>query len=183
MDVTEGAEENVNHLSAKMFTEVIGALTGAASATAYEAINDLFWINIELALTAALKLGVIVDDKITAVDSIADLWQHQVGVKAALGNWDDRLNMNRLHNLEDRLSYKFRKPYLALESFTHPGHLHTTLPSYQRLEFLGDGLLDLFVNTWLLKEYPQCTEGQLTRIKGAAVSNQSLSALCVYKGL
>ncbi|CAO1636838.1 unnamed protein product [Parajaminaea phylloscopi] len=179
----ENPADRMNHLSAKMLADVVEALIGAAVATPYEGKDSSFWVNIELALTVTLRLGVLKDDRVTDIESIATLWREQVEPKALSGNWDDRLNMARLHNLEKRLGYKFKKPYLALESLTHPGHLRATLPSYQRLEFLGDGLLDLFINMWLLKEYPNSSEGQLTRMKGAAVSNQALTAFCAYKGL
>lgn len=179
----EAEAEQMNHLSAKMIADVVESLIGAGADTPHHDATRSLWINVDLALTVMLRLGVLNDERIVSFGDIAQIWYDQIEPKAQSYNWNNRVDTGRLHVLEQRLGYKFCKPYLALEALTHPGHLHATLPSYQRLEFLGDGLLDLFLNAWMYKEFPELNQGQLTRLKGRAVSNQALSALCVTKGL
>ena len=55
----------------------------------------------------------------------------------------------RVEQLQERIGYQFKHPILALQALTHPSHAATgdelATNSYQRLEFLGDALLDLIV--------------------------------------
>ena len=81
-------------------------------------------------------------------------------------------------------SYVFRYPRLLRSAFCHPSHPFSweKVPSYQRLEFLGDSLIDMACVTHLYYRYPNKDPQWLTEHKMAMVSNKFLGALCVKLG-
>jgi len=83
--------------------------------------------------------------------------------------------------LERRLGLKFTKPSLLSEALTHPSFLnenpHLALPSYQRLEFLGDAVLGVMVALELFQRFPDMSEGELTQLRSELVQTQSLAEL------
>lgn len=81
-------------------------------------------------------------------------------------------------------SYTFKYPRLLRSAFTHASlpRAHEGVPSYQRLEFLGDSLLDMTAVSYLYHACPNKDPGWLTEHKMAIVSNQFLGALCVKLG-
>ncbi|KIM49536.1 hypothetical protein M413DRAFT_438720 [Hebeloma cylindrosporum] len=83
--------------------------------------------------------------------------------------------------LEENLNYKFRHNHLVMESLTHPSFTFSDVPSYQRLEFLGDAVLDLFVVKYLFDKFPSATSHQLAFPRTKAICNQTLAYLAVKK--
>ena len=86
--------------------------------------------------------------------------------------------------LEARLGHRFKNPRLLETALTHPsfgGDHH--VPHYQRLEFLGDAVLELAVSRYLFFELPEVDEGKLTRIRAALVREESLSRAARRIGL
>lgn len=87
--------------------------------------------------------------------------------------------------VEKEHAYHFRYPRLLQAAFHHPSYPNLWsdgIPSYQRLEFLGDSLLDMTSITHLLYKYPNKDPQWLTEHKMAMVSNQFLGAVCVRLG-
>lgn len=80
--------------------------------------------------------------------------------------------------------YRFKYPRLLRAAFIHPSQpfMHEKLPNYQRLEFLGDALLDLACVTHMFYRYPEKDPQWLTEHKMAMVSNKFLGAVCVTIG-
>jgi len=79
--------------------------------------------------------------------------------------------------LMDRLGYHFKNETLLLTALTHPsmsGDKH--LPNYQRLEFLGDAVLELAVSRYLFTRYPNVQEGKLTFARARLVREEALFA-------
>lgn len=77
--------------------------------------------------------------------------------------------------LESKLGYRFKKTGLLETALTHPsfgGDHH--VPHYQRLEFLGDAVLELAISRYLFYELPEVDEGKLTRIRAALVREETL---------
>ena len=73
------------------------------------------------------------------------------------------------------LGYRFRDARLLETALTHPsygGDHH--VPHYQRLEFLGDAVLELAVSRYLFSELPGVDEGKLTRIRAEIVREETL---------
>ncbi|KAH6872046.1 putative dicer-1 [Thelonectria olida] len=79
--------------------------------------------------------------------------------------------------------YHFGSPPLLQSAFKHPSWPYGTLPNYQRLEFLGDALLDITMVDYLYKEFTLADPQWLTEHKMAMVSNQFLGCLCAKLGL
>jgi endoribonuclease Dicer len=81
-------------------------------------------------------------------------------------------------------NYRFRYPRLLRSAFCHPSQPFSweKIPSYQRLEFLGDSLLDTACVTHLFYRYPSKDPQWMTEHKMAMVSNKFLGALCVKLG-
>ena len=79
--------------------------------------------------------------------------------------------MNELKSLEKAIGYDFKDESLLLTAVTHPTYAneHRT-ESYQRLEYLGDAILDFVVAEDLFARFPGADEGVLTTKRIAAVS-------------
>jgi len=85
-----------------------------------------------------------------------------------------------LAELERLLGHAFRDPELARQALTHRSH---GTPHNERLEFLGDGLLNCAVATLLYERFPRLPEGDLSRLRAALVNQASLSAVAIRLGL
>ncbi len=82
-----------------------------------------------------------------------------------------------MNPLEQRLRYKFRNPLLLAEALTHPSLGHETQRHHfdnQRLEFLGDAVLQLIFTEYLFDRHPEYAEGQLTKLRARLVSREGL---------
>lgn len=87
-------------------------------------------------------------------------------------------------NAEQKIGYHFTTPSLLSQALTHPsfgGDYH--VPHYQRLEFLGDAVLEMYVSEFLYRAYPDEPEGKLTRMRSDLVCEKSLSEALTRMGL
>jgi len=83
--------------------------------------------------------------------------------------------LNRAHaELCRRLSYDFADPGLLERALTHRSK---SGQNYERLEFLGDSVLNFVVSAELYQRYPDLPEGDLTRLRAALVRQQTLAEL------
>lgn len=84
-----------------------------------------------------------------------------------------------LPHLENKLGVKFKNIDLLSEALTHRSYLNENpkwpLPHNERLEFLGDAVLELAVTEILFNHYPSSSEGELTAIRSALVNYQMLA--------
>ena len=79
--------------------------------------------------------------------------------------------------LEERIGYKFRNSLLLAEALTHPSLGHEAQRyhfDYQRLEFLGDAVLQLVITEYLFSHFQAEAEGQLTKLRSRLVSRDAL---------
>lgn len=79
--------------------------------------------------------------------------------------------------LEERIGYKFRNPLLLAEALTHPSLGHETQRYHfdnQRLEFLGDAVLQLVITENLYHRFGGAAEGPLTKLRARLVSRDAL---------
>ena len=90
--------------------------------------------------------------------------------------WPDLPGPRLIERLEKSLNYKIKNPALFEEAFTHKGRQRAGRHN-ERLEFLGDAVLSLAVTDSLMREHPAATEGDMTKIRGALVSGQSLAQI------
>ncbi len=81
-------------------------------------------------------------------------------------------------DLAKRLGLKFSNLALLSRAMTHRSFLNenpTALEDNERLEFLGDAVLDFMVGAWVYNHCPEMDEGDLTRIRSALVRNEQLA--------
>ena len=84
---------------------------------------------------------------------------------------------------EEVLGYTFKNPNLLKESLTHASIADNRLDSNERMEFLGDAVLDLIICEALYHKFPQYQEGDLTKIKSAVVSRRTCAEVANETGL
>lgn len=81
--------------------------------------------------------------------------------------------------LKKEYGIEFKDPSLLAEAFTQASyvneHPNQGLKFYERIEFLGDAVLQLFVSEYIYKRYPQLPQGKLTRLRAAMVCEDSFS--------
>lgn len=82
--------------------------------------------------------------------------------------------MDALQRLLDRLDLRFRTPALAQEALTHRS---AGSRNNERLEFLGDGVLNFVIAAELFRRYPAATEGELSRLRSSLVNKEKLAEL------
>lgn len=84
---------------------------------------------------------------------------------------------------EKVLGHKFKNPDLLKEGLTHASMADNRLDSNERMEFLGDAVLDLVICEALYVRFPQYNEGDLTKIKSAVVSRRTCAEVANETGL
>lgn len=75
--------------------------------------------------------------------------------------------------------WTFKNPGLALRAITHSSYANESPieeEDYERLEFLGDAVLDFLAAYWLYQHFPELPEGDLTRLRSAMVRTETLAA-------
>src|SRR5436190_22908960 len=87
-----------------------------------------------------------------------------------------------LELLQQRLGYSFSDRRVLIQSLTHKSFGHEFLIDYpialrdnERLEFLGDAILDVIVSDILLESFPSANEGQLSKMRAAVVNEKTLA--------
>lgn len=87
----------------------------------------------------------------------------------------------QLAGLEERIGYRMGDRSLLRSALTHKSYSNeqpgVTLPYNERLEFLGDAVLDLVVSDTLFQRYPYLSEGELTRVRAELVNERNLAPL------
>jgi len=76
------------------------------------------------------------------------------------------------------LGIEFNDPLLLTRALTHRSYLNEnpeSLEDNERLEFLGDAVLDFLVGAWLYNRFPEMPEGYLTRLRSALVRTETLA--------
>lgn len=86
--------------------------------------------------------------------------------------------------VEKRIRYTFRDKNLLRQAFTHASYSNECrVLSNERLEFLGDSVLNFFVAEYLYKKYPDLKEGELTRKRAEIVSASPIGESVASLGL
>jgi ribonuclease III len=91
--------------------------------------------------------------------------------------FDFAQNDKHVSPIEERIGYKFRNSLLLAEALTHPSLGHETQRYHfdnQRLEFLGDAVLQLVISEHLFRHFGGEAEGQLTKLRSRLVSRETL---------
>ncbi|KAI3507011.1 hypothetical protein L1887_21716 [Cichorium endivia] len=85
-----------------------------------------------------------------------------------------------IQHLESLLNYSFNDASLLVEALTHGSYMLPEIPKcYQRLEFLGDAVLDYMITVHLYNKYPGMSPGMLTDLRSASVNNDCYAQAAV----
>ncbi len=92
-----------------------------------------------------------------------------------------REEKKRFKVLEKKLAYSFKRRETLKSSLTHKSYANENkLPSTEhneRLEFLGDAVLELVVSHLLMEHFPTCSEGKLSKIRASIVNEKTLASV------
>ena len=84
-----------------------------------------------------------------------------------------------MEELENKIGYRFKNYKLLKQSMTHSSyaneHRINKLTNNERLEFLGDAVLEIITSEYLYKNYPKLHEGDLTKMRASIVCEQTLA--------
>jgi ribonuclease-3 len=81
-------------------------------------------------------------------------------------------DLDALAEFEERIGYRFSDRALLISALTHASLAESRVSSNERLEFLGDAVLDVVVCQELYHRFPNWLEGNLTKVKSAVVSRR-----------
>jgi len=95
----------------------------------------------------------------------------------------DGESLARIEQIEDVIGYRFTDRSLLERAFVHSSVASCRLESNERLEFLGDSVLGLVACQRIFDLYPDLLEGDMTKIKSAAVSRRTCAKLARSLGL
>lgn len=87
----------------------------------------------------------------------------------------------RSEELENKLDYHFKDKELLTEALTHPSN--GSQLNYERLEFLGDAVLELLISDLLYSNFPKFPEGKLTKLRSNIVCSKSLAEIALTLNL
>lgn len=80
--------------------------------------------------------------------------------------------------LQEKLNISFKNERLLYQAFTHSSYVNEhrgkTYEDNERLEFLGDAVLELMISQYLYKKFPQMSEGELTKLRASIVCEPAL---------
>lgn len=96
------------------------------------------------------------------------------------------MNKN-IQNLENEIEYVFNDKELLMQALTHSSYVNDRKMDKnlcnERLEFLGDAILEMTSSEFLYSEYPEKDEGELTKLRASLVSETPLAAVAGEIGL
>lgn len=88
--------------------------------------------------------------------------------------------IDQLSELEKKLDYVFKDKNLLNKALTHKSYVNEkveSLKNNERFEFLGDSVLDLIVGEHLVRNYPEYSEGRLSKIRASVVNEACLAEI------
>ncbi|KAL4992648.1 ATP-dependent helicase dcl2 [Aspergillus falconensis] len=143
-------------LSTKVLADVVEALIGAA------------YIDGGLYKAQDCILRFLPEIKPTSPESMSTSQDHK------------KPRLIQQESLEENIGYTFNDKTLLMEALTHPScQYDASTQSYQRLEFLGDAVLDMLIVNLIHAHDAELPQGEMTKIKHAIVNGHLLAFLCM----
>lgn len=96
------------------------------------------------------------------------------------------MNEKVIEAIEEKIGYSFNTKSILIKSLTHSSYFmknNDRVVNYQRMEYLGDALLDFVIADELFRNYPAFDEGDLTKIRASVVSKKPLATLVKNLGI
>ena len=89
------------------------------------------------------------------------------------------LTEQEIQEFENKIGYTFKNKDLLIQAFTHSSQVNeqkiNKKPDYERLEFLGDAVLEMISSAYLFKTYPEKKEGEMSKIRASLVCEPALA--------
>ncbi len=89
------------------------------------------------------------------------------------------LTEQEIQEFENKIGYTFKNKDLLIQAFTHTSQVNeqkiNKRPDYERLEFLGDAVLEMISSAYLFKTYPEKKEGEMSKIRASLVCEPALA--------
>ncbi|KAG0026176.1 Dicer-like protein 1 [Podila clonocystis] len=172
VDTIPWDRERSHTLSNKTLADIVEALLGAAFRSGGP----------DVAFSAAKYLGIPFDEFGAWTDF--HRVHREMMNKIEDGNTERSTGFcSQITKLEERIGYTFQHPHLVHQAMTHASSVLKDGLCYERLEFLGDAVLDFQVIRYYYDKYHDAPPGAITLIKDASVNNQILGAMAVQLGL
>lgn len=97
------------------------------------------------------------------------------------------VHTEQIGKLEEKIGYSFKNKNLLIQALTHSSFSNeqkiNKLGNYERLEFLGDAVLELVSSSFLFEKFPNLPEGKLTKLRSSLVCEPALSFCAANIGL
>ena len=85
-----------------------------------------------------------------------------------------------LENLQKEIGYKFKDIDLLKTALTHTSYAHDQkVESNEKLEFLGDSILEFITSEYLYQNYKKLKEGEMTKVRATVVCEDSLYKIAI----
>lgn len=163
-ELDEGDSSSYRVLSSKTLADVVEGLIGVyyVEGGKHAANHFMKWVGIEVDF-----------DPITEIETN----RQPVNVPESI------LKSVDFNSLERSLNIKFNDKGLLIEAITHASRPSSGVSCYQRLEFVGDAVLDHLITKHLFFTYTNLPPGRLTDLRAAAVNNENFARVTVKHNL
>ncbi|XP_034713543.1 endoribonuclease Dicer [Etheostoma cragini] len=170
----------------KSIADCVEALLGCYLTSCGERAAQMFLCSLGLKVLplerGTLTGAVVQSSQITTID-LCYGWL-KIPPRCLLDHPDAERTLNHLisgfENFEKKINYTFQNKAYLLQAFTHASyHYNTITDCYQRLEFLGDAILDYLITKHLYEDPRQHSPGVLTDLRSALVNNTIFASLAV----
>ncbi|XP_046903595.1 endoribonuclease Dicer [Hypomesus transpacificus] len=171
----------------KSIADCVEALLGCYLTSCGERAAQMFLCSLGLkVLPVERKSQNSISEVMTALTTTLDLhygWL-KIPPRCMFDHPDAERTLNHLisgfENFERKINYTFQNKAYLLQAFTHASyHYNTITDCYQRLEFLGDAILDYLITKHLYEDPRQHSPGVLTDLRSALVNNTIFASLAV----
>ncbi|KAL8265490.1 hypothetical protein R6Q59_023620 [Mikania micrantha] len=164
-ELDEGDSSSYRVLSSKTLADVVEALIGVYYVEGGKKAANHFmkWVGIEVDF-----------DPVTEVEA-------QIRPPGSVP--DSIIRSIDFDSIEGSLNFKFRDKSLLVEAITHASRPSSGVSCYQRLEFVGDAVLDHLITKHLFFMYTDLPPGRLTDLRAAAVNNENFARVAVKHNL
>ena len=188
MEVDETSEMrqkcNTQKIADKSIADSIEGLIGAylISCGYLGALRFMKFLGLKVLPEVVVKVDIDPRAENSKSGCYARFWPDQTKITAAQDKGDMVFRLTSgLENFENEsISYNFQQKLYLVEALTHASyHENRVTPSYERLEFLGDALLDFLVTQHLYFRHVNLSPGELTDIRQALVNNNIFATLAV----
>uniref|UniRef100_A0A671XE75 ribonuclease III n=1 Tax=Sparus aurata TaxID=8175 RepID=A0A671XE75_SPAAU len=170
----------------KSIADCVEALLGCYLTSCGERAAQMFLCSLGLKvlpLERGSLTGAVVQSRQTTTINLCYGWL-KIPPRCMLAHPDAERTLNHLisgfENFERKINYTFQNKAYLLQAFTHASyHYNTITDCYQRLEFLGDAILDYLITKHLYEDPRQHSPGVLTDLRSALVNNTIFASLAV----